>query len=69
MRSKSPELMKEICNYYKENKGLKIKEIIENLHYSKSSVLKYLKIGAELGLCDYKRTMNQHGKIWTPKKE
>ena len=59
--------MVEICNYYKENKGLRIKEIIENLHYSKSSVLKYLKIGAELGLCDYKRTMNQHGKIWKKK--
>ena len=60
-------IMVEICNYYKENKGLKIKEIIENLPYSKSSVLKYLKIGAELGLCDYKRTLNQHGKIWTKK--
>lgn len=60
-------IMVEICNYYKENKGMKIKEIIENLPYSKSSVLKYLKIGAELGLCDYKRTLNQHGKIWTKK--
>lgn len=60
-------IMVKICNYYKENKGMKIKEMIENLPYSKSSVLKYLKIGAELGLCDYKRTLNQHGKIWTKK--
>lgn len=46
-------LSKKICDYYKENKEKSTLDISKAFHISRTTVIKYLKIGAMLEWCDY----------------
>lgn len=49
----SQSMTKDICNIYNSCDNLSIKAISDITHYSKTTIRKHLKIGAELGWCDY----------------
>lgn len=51
-------LVKNICNTWKNNKSIKMSEMITRFHLSDVTISKYLKIGNELGWCDYNGTLN-----------
>lgn len=42
-----------VCSYYNEHNNMSNDELIENLDMCLATLLKYLKKGAELGLCNY----------------
>jgi len=46
-------IVKEVCDYKKENPFMSIKELIIKFHSSESTIRKYLKSGNELGWCVY----------------
>ena len=47
-------IMRKICEYWNLNKGKqKMNDMAKELSVSKGTLFKYLKIGAELGLCEY----------------
>lgn len=49
----SNSLIKVICDKWNENKNYLTKDICEIMNLSMSTIIKYLKQGAELGWCDY----------------
>ena len=46
-------LMKEVCNFYNKNTYMTPPEIAPLFKVNRATILKYLKDGEELGLCDY----------------
>ena len=46
-------LVKQVCNYYNVNTNLSTRQIAEYYKLDRSTIVKYLKLGKELGWCDY----------------
>lgn len=46
-------LVKQVCDYYNSNKNLSTSKIATYYKLDRTTIVKYLKIGKELGWCDY----------------
>lgn len=46
-------LIKDVCDFYENNKPIETSQIAENFNISRGSVVRYLKIGHEHNICSY----------------
>ena len=46
-------LLVEVCDFWKNMEIKSMSEIFSNFNYDKNTIQRYLKIGSELGICDY----------------
>lgn len=56
-------LVKQVCDFYEQNKPIDTKEIANHFHIHKSTVVRYLKIGFQCNFCSYdsKKALIQAG--------
>lgn len=46
-------IVRQVCEQFRDTPGIMIKDLSSNFHVSKTTIMKYLKVGSKIGWCTY----------------